>query len=87
MTMAAEMGVDPVAMLLSLADWAFKEWQLDQTKDKADAVRDYAKEAAPYVSPKLAAIEATGPNGGPIETVNRVELVAPEQHSPDRTAA
>lgn len=54
MAMAQEMGVDPVAMLLSLADWAFKEWQLEQTKENADKVRDYAKEAAPYVAPKLA---------------------------------
>lgn len=66
MAMAQEMGVDPVAMLLSLADWAFKEWQLEQTKENADKVRDYAKEAAPYVAPKLAAVEASGPDGGPL---------------------
>jgi hypothetical protein len=37
-------------------------------------VRDYAKECAPYVSPKLAAIEASGPDGGPIEVVSEVIL-------------
>lgn len=66
MVLAQEMGVDPVAMLLSLADWAYKEWQLEQTKENADKVRDYAKEAAPYVAPKLAAVEAAGPDGGPL---------------------
>lgn len=68
MELAAQMGVDPVAMLLSLSDWAFKEWQLDQTADKANLVKDYATAAAPYVAPKLAAIEAKvgGFNGEPI---------------------
>lgn len=66
MELAEEMGVDPVAMLLSIAEWAYKEWQLEQTKENADKVRDYAKEAAPYVAPKLTSVEAGGPNGGPL---------------------
>jgi hypothetical protein len=83
MTMAAEMGVDPVAMLLSLADWAFKEWQLNQTKENADKVRDYAKEAAPYVSPKLAAVEASGPDGGPISLEAIVRTIVDPAHDRD----
>ncbi|MBP2301563.1 hypothetical protein [Azospirillum picis] len=37
-----------------------------------------AKAAAPYVHPKLSSIEAqhSGPGGGPINTVTRIELVA-----------
>ncbi len=31
--------------------------------------------AAPYVHAKLASIEVTGPDGGPVETVTRIELV------------
>jgi hypothetical protein len=66
-------------MLLSLADWAFQEWQQDQTTEKADKVRDYAKEAAPYVSPKLAAIEAEvgGLNGAPLTPAINVTIGAP----------
>jgi hypothetical protein len=35
-----------------------------------------AKAAAPYVHAKLAAVEVTGKDGGPLETVSRVELVS-----------
>jgi hypothetical protein len=67
MQLAAEKGVDPVAMLLDLTKWAYEQFQENQSKETADMVRDYAKECAPYVAPKLAAIEASGPDGGPIQ--------------------
>lgn len=35
---------------------------------------DAAKSAAPYVHPKLATIEHSGPNGGPIQTENVSDL-------------
>jgi hypothetical protein len=35
-----------------------------------------ATAAAPYVHAKLSSIELTGENGGPMETITRVELVA-----------
>lgn len=40
--------------------------------DKADASRrdEMAKAAAPYVHPKLASTQHTGPRGGPIQTVD-----------------
>lgn len=40
--------------------------------DKADVSRrdDMAKAAAPYVHPKLASMQHSGPNGGPIQTVD-----------------
>lgn len=40
--------------------------------DKAEAGRrdDMAKAAAPYVHPKLASLQHTGRNGGPIQTVD-----------------
>lgn len=75
--MADEMGVDPVAMLLQLTKWSFEEWQKDRSPEWADKVRDYAKECAPYVRPKLAAVEASGPDGGPMRVINQIELVAP----------
>ena len=34
-----------------------------------------AKAAAPYIHPKLSAVEHTGKDGGPMETVTRIELV------------
>lgn len=38
---------------------------------------DAAKSAAPYVHPRLQAVEHTGKDGGPIE-ITRIELVAPD---------
>jgi hypothetical protein len=67
MRLAREKGVDPVAMLLDLTQWAYGQFQENKTKDTADMVKDYAKECAPYVSPKLAAIESSGPDGGPMQ--------------------
>lgn len=66
MLLAEEKGVDPVEMLLDLTKWAYEQFQQSRTKDNADMVKDYAKECAPYVRPKLSSIEASGPDGGPI---------------------
>jgi hypothetical protein len=41
-----------------------------------------AKAAAPYVHPRLAAVEHTGKDGGPI-ALTRIELVAMSGNSPD----
>lgn len=41
-----------------------------------------AKAAAPYVHPRLASIEHTGKDGGPIE-VTRIELVPADGNRPD----
>lgn len=38
--------------------------------------QEAAKDAAPYIHPKLQAIEHTGKDGGPLETISRIELVA-----------
>lgn len=34
-----------------------------------------AKAAAPYIHPKLSAVEHTGKDGGPMESITRIELV------------
>lgn len=34
-----------------------------------------AKAAAPYIHPKLSSVEHTGKDGGPMETITRIELV------------
>lgn len=65
MHLAAAKGVDPVEMLLDLTKWAYEKFEADKTKANADMVKDYAKECAPYVRPKLSSVEAAGPDGGP----------------------
>ncbi|MRX33527.1 hypothetical protein GJR93_10935 [Aminobacter sp. MDW-2] len=47
---------------------------------KADATRrdDMARAAAPYVHPKLAVVQHTGRNGGPIQTVDLAKLSGDE---------
>lgn len=64
MALAEAKGVDPVEMLLDLTKWAYEQFSADKSKANADMLRDYAKEAAPYVRPKLASVEASGPGGG-----------------------
>ena len=66
MQLAADKGVDPVEMLLDLTKWAYEQFKETKSRENADMVRDYAKECAPYVRPKLSAVEASGPNGGAI---------------------
>lgn len=39
-------------------------------QNSLDVRLDAANKAAPYVHPKLAAVEHSGPNGGPIEVAN-----------------
>lgn len=43
---------------------------------------DAAKAAAPYVHAKLASVELSGKDGEPIESVSRIELVAPGHDDP-----
>lgn len=37
-----------------------------------------AEKAAPYVHAKLASVEMSGKDGGPVELVTRIELVGPD---------
>jgi hypothetical protein len=37
--------------------------------------QECAKDAAPYIHPKLSAVEVTGKDGGAVETITRIELV------------
>lgn len=41
-----------------------------------------AKAAAPYIHPKLSAVEHTGKDGGPMETITRIELVDMDDSRP-----
>jgi hypothetical protein len=48
-----------------------------------EARMDAAKAAAPYVHPRLAAVELKGDADNPITTVNRIELVPLDANTPD----
>lgn len=57
------------------------EYMLKVMRDaKADASRrdDMAKAAAPYVHPKLAALQHSGPRGGPIPVIDLTKLSGDE---------
>jgi len=47
------------------AAWVEKDFV--KTAKAAEIAADWAAKEAPYIHPKLAAIEHTGRNGGPIE--------------------
>lgn len=61
-------GLTPLAYLTSVYQ--------NPAADEARRI-DAAKAAAPYVHAKLSQVDATlsGPGGGPVETVTRIELV------------
>ncbi len=62
------------------------EYMLAVMRDEGeDAPRRLAAAnmAAPYVHAKLASVELTGKDGGPMETVSRIELVAMDDGSTD----
>jgi hypothetical protein len=61
----AESGITPLDYMLKV-----------MRDSKADASRrdEMAKAAAPYVHPKLASTQHTGPGGGPIQTMDITKL-------------
>ena len=81
---AAAAGITPLEVMINTMRALYDRYQalvamapegtmLDLTLLKdASAI---AKDAAPYMHPRLAAIEHTGADGGAIQTVSRIELV------------
>lgn len=67
---AAEEGITPLEVMLE----AMNHFRSAGELEKAAGI---AKDAAPYMHPRLAAVEHTGKDGGPMENVTRIELVAP----------
>lgn len=66
---AAAEGITPLEVMLEAMN-SFRE-----SGDIAKAA-EFAKDAAPYIHPKLAAIEHTGAEGGPIDHSLQVQFVA-----------
>ena len=68
---AAEGGITPLEYMLSI----LRNESLEQSARFAAA-----KEAAPYCHNRLAAVEHSGNAESPLETIMRVELIAPQVH-------
>ena len=85
---AAQEGITPLEYMLQVMrtppeKTAPAEVQVEGMRLRFEA----AKAAAPYMHPRLAAVEHTGPDGGPVQTVTRIELVDMDDDGPDSPAA
>ena len=68
--MAQQTGITPL------------EYMLDVMRNSSDERMRMAAAtaAAPYVHAKLSSVELSGIDGGPVETVTTIELIAPSLH-------
>lgn len=80
-TKALSEGISPLDVMLGAMRDAW------QSGKKAEAAT-YARDAAPYLHPKLSSIEHKGDPDNPLETVTHIVLTSPEtDDSTDRTAS
>lgn len=63
----SQKGVTPLEVLL-------KAMRTHYDKEEYDAAASIAKDAAPYMHAKLASVQHSGPNGGPIQSVDLTNL-------------
>lgn len=63
---AIESGITPLEYLLQV--------MRDEQEDKKDRL-DAAKSAAPYIHPRLSAVEVTGDEDNPVRTVMQIKLI------------
>ena len=75
---AASDGLMPLEYMLAVLR--------DETKPDKDRYAA-AVDAAPYLHPKLSAVQHSGDAENPVETVTRIELTTPDDHRPNRAAA
>lgn len=73
---AAEQGLTPLEVMLKAMRFHIERFDLTENTDDLGAAAVFAKDAAPYIHPRLQAVEHTGADGKAIETLHRVELVA-----------
>ena len=72
---AAQSGITPLDYMLQVM-WSPSDHEDIKVQIAREAMRfEAAKAAAPYMHPRLASVEHTGANGGPIQ-IGRIELVA-----------
>ena len=72
-------GLSPLEVMTDLMNHSYKRWKAEARKRKPDkdvlmakqkATLEAAEKLAPYIHPKLAAVQHTGKGGGPIQTVD-----------------
>lgn len=68
---AAKEGLTPLEVMLT----AMRKHAKEERWDEAASI---AKDAAPYMHPRLASMQHTGRNGGPIQTVDLTKLSGDE---------
>lgn len=64
---AAEQGITPLEIMIQAMREVYD-------KEGAPAAVPFAEKCAPYMHPKLANVEMTGKNGGPIEYTNMTDV-------------
>lgn len=62
-----ESGISPLEYMISV--------MRNEGNDPRERL-DAAKSSAPYMHPRLNSVEVSGPNGGAIQSINKIELVA-----------
>ena len=74
--LAAELGVDPLKILLLVANGDWEALKIDikrlTDRDKMQMRINAAGEALQYIMPKKKAVEHSGPEGGPIQTTQTI---------------
>ncbi len=89
---AKEQGISPLEVMLAAMrlayDQALKQRILSKRVTLMAAAALHAKDAAPYMHPRLTAVAHSGPDKGPIQTLVRMILVdAPERTEETETSA
>lgn len=49
--------MDPVEAIMEIAEWAVKKWRASKDIETANSAVEWLARAAPYVRPRLAAVE------------------------------
>lgn len=75
--LATAQGLTPLEVML-------KAMRAKVKKSDWDGAASIAKDAAPYMHPKLASVQHAGPGGGPIQTVDLSNLTETELSTLER---
>ncbi|MGO4337854.1 hypothetical protein AB4037_23340 [Labrys sp. KB_33_2] len=76
-------GLSPLEVMTDLMNHSYRRWKAESRKKTPDedalmakqkATLEAAEKLAPYLHPKLAAVQHTGKGGGPIQTVDLTKL-------------
>ena len=77
---AMEQGISPLEYMLQVMRQEPADGLEPRDAMTAQSIRfEAAKAAAPYIHPRLAAVELSGPDGGPVSMNWAIEFVAPNE--------